>query len=442
MKRQMLTFLSLCLLLLGWPAQADLARRRSWVVEVVEKASPAVVHIGTVQMVERRFRSPLSPFFDEFFGGRDRQQAVEGLGSGVLVDASGTIVTNEHVIRGAAEIHVILADGRQLNAEVIGSDADNDIAVLKVSSKAPLPFVALGTSGDLMIGETVVAMGSPLGLKKTVTSGVISALGRSLKAEDRLYNDFIQTDASINPGNSGGPLLNVDAQVIGINTAIIASAQGIGFAIPADKVRRIVAELTQFGKMRPAWVGVEVEPLTPPLARRLGWDRNFGALLSGIEENSPAARSGLKVGDIVMEVSRSQVESAEDFEVRMRSYPAGTPISVTVFRAGQKLSLKLDAEEFPKAMAETLAWSRLGLRVRPSSGGLALVAVRPGSNAAQVGLAPGDALLRVNNKGMDSLETFRETLIDARRAKSVLLLIRRGRTGYYVTLPFQGGSSG
>ena len=183
---------------------------------------------------------------------------MQSLGSGVLIDASGIIVTNDHVIRGASAIHVVLADGRQLDAEVVGSDAANDLAVLRVQGKGPLPAARLGTSADLMIGETVVAIGSPLGLQKTVTVGVLSAIGRSFKADnEQIFDDFLQTDAAINPGNSGGPLLNLDGDVIGINTAILASAQGIGFAIPVDKVRRIVTELKSFGRVRPAWVGID-----------------------------------------------------------------------------------------------------------------------------------------------------------------------------------------
>ena len=429
----------LAALLLAAPSssRADLARRKDAVVEVVQRVSPAVVYIGTVQLVESRFRASPSPFFEEFFGqSRERRQAVESLGSGVIVDPAGILLTNEHVIRGAAEIHVVLADGRQLDAEVIGSDADNDLAVLKVQSKSPLPFAKLGTSGDLMIGEKVVAIGSPFGLKKTVTVGVVSATGRSIKADDRIYNDFVQTDASINPGNSGGPLLNIDGEVIGINSAIFASAQGIGFAIPADKVKRIMAELTQFGKVRPAWVGVEVQALTTELARRLGWDRNFGVIVAAVEPGSPAENAGVQRGDIVTSVGNSQVEDADDFEVRLRGYPARTPLSFELFRAGQTVKVSLTAAEFPRKLAEGLAWDRLGLRTRAAAGGLAISAVRPGSPAARAGLEPGDVLLRLNNQPLGSTDAFREALIAARTSKSVLLLVRRGRLGYYLTLPF------
>ncbi len=419
------------------PARADLARRRDAVVEVVEKASPAVVYIGTVQKVERRRFANRDQFLEDFFGGaRERQRAVESLGSGVIIDPSGLILTNDHVIHGASEIHVVLADGRQLDAEVIGSDADNDLAVLRVRSKTPLPSVKLAASSDLMIGEKVIAIGSPFGLKKTVTAGVVSAVGRSFKANDRIYNDFVQTDASINPGNSGGPLLNIDGEVIGINTAIFASAQGIGFAIPADKVRRIVGELTQFGKVRPAWVGIEVASLQPALAQQLGWDRNYGVVVNSVDPGSPAASAGVQRGDIVAMIAGTQIDDPEDFDVRLRSYPAKTPISLTLFRGGQNLQVSVNAVEFPPRLAEGLSWDRLGIRVRSVPGGLGIVAVRDGSAAAQIGLEAGDVVLKLNNQPLSSLDAYREVLISARTSHSVLLLVKRGRLGYNLTLPF------
>ncbi len=421
-------------LLASLNAAADQKSRRDAVVEVVEKASPAVVYIGTVQVVERRFRSSL-PFFEEFLGLPERQE-VENLGSGVIIDPSGIIVTNDHVIRGAAEIYTILADGRRFDAEVIGSDADNDLAVLKVHSKQPLPFAKVGQSSDLMIGEKVIAIGSPFGLKKTVTVGVVSATGRSFKAEGRVYNDFIQTDASINPGNSGGPLLNVDGEVIGINTAIFASAQGIGFAIPADKVKRIVHELTQFGKVRPAWVGLDVVDLTPELARKVGWDRSYGAIVVRIDEGSPAANAGIRLGDVVTAIGGTQVENAEDARVRLKSYPAKTAVQMTLWRQGETVEAKFQPSEFPARLVDGLAWERLGLRVKAGQGGLVITAVRGGSSAARIGLEPGDVLLKLNNQPMVSVEAFREALIHARASRSVLLLVRRGRVGYYLTLPF------
>lgn len=425
-------------LTLTLPVHAELSRRKNAVVEVVQRVSPAVVYIGTEQRVEPRLHgTTLEDFFQQYQGGyRERPQTVQSLGSGVIIDPSGIIVTNDHVIRGASAIHVVLADGRQLTAEVIGSDADNDVAVLKVQAKAPLPAARLGTSSDLMIGETVIAIGSPFGLAKTVTTGVVSAINRSFKADGRVYNNFLQTDAAINPGNSGGPLMNVEGDVIGINTAIYASAQGIGFAIPVDKVRRIVEELRQYRKVRLAWVGLDAQNLTPGLATELGWDRNYGVVVATVDPGSPAEHTGLLRGDVVTELGGAQIPSAEDLNSQLRGYPAGSNIRVTVFRHGKPLSVTLTPVEFPPKLAEGLAWDRLGLRVREGRRGVVLSSVRPGTEAAQIGLEPGDVLLRLNNQGLQSVAAFREAILSARSAKSVLLLIQRGSEGYYVTLPF------
>jgi serine protease Do len=414
----------------------DLASRKSPVVQVVERVSPAVVYVGTVQVVERSFRSR-SLFDDLFYGPSEERRAVEGLGSGVIVDASGIVITNEHVIRGASEIHIVLADGRQLDAEVMGADADADLAVLRLSGRGPFPTAKLGTSSDLMIGETAIAIGSPLGLKKTVTVGVISALGRTIRNEGRTFNDFIQTDASINPGNSGGPLLNIDGEIIGINSAIIASAQNIGFAIPADKVRRIVNELTQFGKVRPAWVGLDVQPLTPELARQVGWDRTFGVIVSNVEAGSPAEKASIQRGDIVMQVGTTQVEDADDFQSRMRGFTAKAPIRIQLFRNGTSLETTITPVEFPIELVDNAVWERLGVRLRAVPGtGMVINAIRPGSVAAQVGLRPGDVVRKMNNRPTLTAPEFREAVIQARGTRSVLLLVVRGQRGYYLTLPF------
>jgi serine protease Do len=415
--------------------QGDINSRKSPVVQVVEKTSPAVVYIGTVQLVENRFRGR-TIFDNYFFGPHEEKRAVEGLGSGVIVDASGVIVTNDHVIRGASEIHVVLADGRQLDAEVIGSDSDADLAVLKVNSKEPLPIAKLGTSSDLMIGETVVAIGSPLGLKKTVTVGVVSALGRTIHQDDRVFNDFIQTDASINPGNSGGPLLNIDGEIIGINSAIISSAQNIGFAIPADKVKRIVEEIKQFGKVRPSWVGIDVQPLNLEIARRLGWDRTYGALVSNVEASSPAQTSLIQKGDIVAQVGSTQIEDADDLKSRLRGLTAKVPSNLKIFRAGALLDVALTPTEFPQKLVESTVWDRLGLRTKTAPQGMVVTAVRPQSPAGRIGLEPQDVILKMNGARTNSAETFKEAVIQARGKPSVLLLVQRGTRGYYITLPF------
>ena len=421
------------------------SRRRDAVVDVVERVSPAVVYIGTKQIVETRGFRSRDPFFDEFFGdvfGPQRRE-VESLGSGVIIDSDGTVVTNDHVIRGAAEIHVVLADGRRLDADVVGSDPDNDLAVLELRDvgTASVPHVRLGTSSDLMSGETVVAIGSPFGLQKTVTVGVLSATGRSFRANERVYNDFLQTDASINPGNSGGPLMNLDGDVIGINTAIYAGGQGIGFAIPADKVKRIVQELEQFGKVRPAWIGVDVQRLSPALAQQFGWDKSYGVVVTEVEPESPSAKAGLARGDIIASIGGTPVGDAEDFAARLKGYPAKSTMTVELFHEGKSRSATLVPVEFPREKAERLGWDGLGIRARKpaKSGGLAIDEVRPGSPAGRVGLLPGDVVLRLNGRALAKEDDFREALVDAREAGSVLLHVKRGRGIYTLTLQLQRG---
>ncbi len=414
-------------------ARADVALRRSAVVDVVQKVGPAVVFIGTEQLVDRRMRgSPLEEFFFGD-GGRQQRQTVQSLGSGVIIDPGGIIVTNDHVIRGASAVHVVLADGRQLDAEVVGADAQNDLALLRVASKTALPAAKLGTSSDLMIGETVVAIGSPFGLTKTVTSGVLSAVGRSFKANNQLYIDFLQTDAAINPGNSGGPLMNLDGEVIGINTAIFSGAQGIGFAIPVDKVRRIVEELKSFGKVRPGWVGINAVDLTAPIAQRLGWERSGGVVVDSVDTGSPAAAAGVQAGDVVAELGGSPVQDADEFQARVRGYPAKAVMPLVLWRGRQTLTLTLTPAEFPSEQADAFGWDRLGLRLQAARGTLAVSAVRAQSQAEAFGIERGDLIVRLNNVALDSLETFREALISARHARSVLLVVRRAGRNYLVT---------
>jgi serine protease Do len=287
-----------------------------------------------------------------------------------------------------------------------------------------------------MIGEKVIAIGSPFGLKKTVTVGVVSAVGRSFKADNRDFDDFIQTDASINPGNSGGPLMNIDGEVIGINSAIYAGGQGIGFAIPADKVRRVVTELSQFGKLRPAWVGFEVANLNTKIARSAGWDRTFGALITTVERGSPAESSGIQEGDIVMSVGGRQVDDANELRARLKSYPAKAGFPLEVWRDGKSVALSLTPTEFPARLAEELSWRRVGFKVKAAAGAVMLAQVRPGSNAARIGFAPGDVVLKVNGKAITNENDWRDAMIAARGSSSILVLVRRGRVGYHVTVPF------
>src|SRR5437870_8935865 len=420
-------------------ALAQDASRRSPVVTAVEKASPAVVSIISAQEVERG-DNPFSggdPFFDEFF--RDffepfrQRQTEQSLGSGVVIQPDGYILTNEHVILRSGKIQVQFADERKFDARLVGADSDSDLAVLKVDSSKALPNLPLGNSDDLMIGETVIAIGNPFGLSHTVTTGVVSALNRSIRSDDKTYSDFIQTDASINPGNSGGPLLNIKGELIGIDTAIYSRSGGsigIGFAIPVDRARHVMRDLVSYGEVRRAWVGLVVQDLTPQLAQHFGTRR--GVVVTEIDPGSPAAGAGLARGDVITRVDGREVHSRDEFEQRVQDHAEGTKLLVTRRRDGSEEEVELVTAVFPAAQADDLAWHLLGLGVGEGDDGLVVRRVRDGSPAARIGVQRGDRLLGLGGAPLESLATFRKRMIELRSARSTLLSIGRGPYQYNV----------
>jgi len=424
-------------------AESD-PERRSLVVQAVEKASPAVVNVSTEQVVERRaspFPFPQDPFFEEFFRDfvdpRPRRFKTTSLGSGVIVAADGTIMTNVHVIERASRIQVMLIDRREFDATLVGADADADIAILRVKAGGDLPHIPFGSSADLMIGESVIAIGNPFGLSHTVTTGVVSAVGRSLRDEDRTYTDFIQTDASINPGNSGGPLLDIKGELIGINTAIYGKAQGIGFAIPVDRAQRVMKDLVSYGEVRHAWVGLVVQNLTPDLAQHFGVRR--GVVVAQVEPKSPAEAAGIARGDAVTKVDGREVASREEFEQRIEDHAEGDRLTLTLRREGRDEDVRLAAATFPAARADELAWQLLGLQAAGAEDGLVVSRVRPGSPAARIGVQRGDRLLGLGGTPLRSVAELRRKMIEVRSAHSVLLSVGRGPYQYNVNVPLARG---
>src|ERR1051326_6902531 len=289
------------------------ASRRTPVVVVAHNVGPSVVNIQTESTIRRR---EVDPFFDPFgfFGGRDRAYTSQSLGSGFVWTKDGIIVTNNHVVEGASKIAVTFQDGNTVPAKLIGVDPDSDVAVLRVDKTNVMP-APIGTSSDLLIGETVVAVGNPFGLSGSVTTGVVSATGRSVpsKEEGRTFTDFLQTDASINPGNSGGPLLNIEGRVIGINVMILATGQGIGFAIPVDRAKKVVQDILRYGQVHSAWIGAVTATLTPEEAKRHGLRASKGAIVARVFADSPAAAAGLRAGDVITSVENKPVDSREAF---------------------------------------------------------------------------------------------------------------------------------
>jgi len=433
--------------------------RRSPVVELVERSSPAVVNISTEieesQPANPFLRGPRDPILDEFFNRFFAPQWESGvrrrsLGSGVLIDRKGHVLTNHHVVLKASRIHTTLASGKEFPAELVGSDPDSDLAVLRIELDEPVNPIPMGRSSDLMIGETVVAIGNPFGLSHSVTTGVISALNRSIQVEAQLYKDFIQTDAAINPGNSGGPLLNVQGELIGINTAIYSEAQGIGFAIPVDRVRRIVEDLLLYGEVQPVWFGLELQELTAEIARYLGFDGKGGVLVSSVQAGSPAAKAGLEAQDILVSRQDKPLESTDEFRLTLHQARVNDEVPFRVFRKGRFLEVRIRAEALRDEVVDALYPRSLGIRLADlprgsvpglAEQGLVIDGVVRGSQADRIGLRPGDVLLKINDRALKSLKEFRREFARLRCRTNVTLQILRGRYLYYVTLELEGFSS-
>ncbi|MNX70417.1 putative serine protease HtrA [compost metagenome] len=317
------------------------------IADLAERAAPAVVNIDTLTRQRRRSGDP---FEDYFFGPQETLQ--KGVGSGFIVDPGGIVVTNHHVVRNATRLTVTLNDGRKLPGHIVGRDPGTDIAVIQIEGK-DLPTLSLGDSHHLRVGEWVVAIGSPLGLSKTVTAGIISALNRDVSISERV--SFIQTDAAINPGNSGGPLIDMNGRVIGVNTAIAAQAQGIGFAIPADTVRAIVEQLRAKGKVERAWIGVSISELTPERAAQLDRAVEPGILVQQVIPRGPAARGGLQPGDVLVEVDSRKLTKPSDLIRYLADKKVGETVAVRVSRHGQRSTLKLRLDALPEEAAQPRA---------------------------------------------------------------------------------------
>lgn len=439
--------------------EGELSPRRTAVVEVVERLSPAVVNIST-DIYESRPANPFfgmqndpifDDFFNRFFGPQgERRQKRQSLGSGVLVDKKGHILTNHHVILRASEIHVTLVSGKEYKGELVGSDPGSDLAVVKIALEEAIEPAGLSTSSDLLIGETVIAIGNPFGLSHTVTTGVISALNRSIQSGDQVFKDFIQTDASINPGNSGGPLLNIRGEVIGVNTAIYSQAQGIGFAIPADRARRVVDDLITFGEVQSAWFGLEVQALDEKLAKYLGYKESHGVLVTEVYPGSPAEKAGLEVQDILVQADRTELNSPEVLDDMLQRMGVNDDIAFRVFRKGKFYEKKVKSVALPEALAENYCHRSLGIRVgevtnRAMIGvgikGVEITEVTRGSQAERVGLRPGDVLLKINDRRIPNVQEFRKEFSKLGCRSNVTLQVLRGRFLYYVTLDLRPSSS-
>src|SRR6185436_9748402 len=411
------------------------ATRRTPIVVVAHNVLPAVVNIQTEATIRRR---QVDPFFDPFgfFGNRDRTYTSQSLGSGFVWSSDGIIVTNNHVVQSASRITVNFQNGAQVSAKLLGVDPDSDLAVLRVDTKN-LTAAPIGLSSDLMIGESVVAVGNPFGLSGTVTTGVVSALGRSVPSQEqgRTFTDFIQTDASINPGNSGGPLLNIEGKVIGINVAIYQNAQGIGFAIPVDRAKKVIQDLLRYGEVHAGWIGVVTATLTPEEAKRLGQSAQRGALVVRVFSGSPAAAAGLQAGDVITNVGRQPVDSREAFSTYTSTIAPNQPFDLITVRNGATRTVQIRPSDPPANLGLRILEEVAGLRVADQSRSVVIDEVIGGSRAANIGLEPGDVIVEVNGTAIASTKDLNtEVSRDADRS-SIVLVVARGRYAYTLTFP-------
>ena len=422
------------------PGAPGAAGRRTHIVEAIEKARPAVVSVYAQINVGVRggppfARSPFhDKFFNDFFGDMWPQRSRPGitLGSGVVIDGrKGLVVTNEHVVRGAASLTVTLSDGRELPAEILGSDPRFDLAVLSVQSSQPLPDLKLGDSDELMIGETVIAIGNPFGLSHTATTGVVSATGRTLPGAEggQPLQDLIQTDASINPGNSGGPLLNINGEIIGLNTAIHAQGEGLGFAIPSNQIRRISTRLAR-GEANDAALDLGLELAGSGRPKR----GETGCLVVEVRPGGPGAAGGLRKGDMLMKLDGSPTSTLADYEMIISSLSPGQSIEAEVIREGRPLTLSLRPQVISEAEALNLAWTLYGLKVYEKQGRLVLERPADKSPAQGLGIKEGDVLLGFAGREVNRPADLAKAVLETRFQSSVNVAVQRGRTIYRATL--------
>ncbi len=412
---------------------------QSVITELAEKAKPSVVSIFPVS----------GPGRSKDFPG-ERLPNSPGSGSGVIIDPEGHIVTNNHVVGDTNEVEVRLSDKTKLIAQVIGKDPDTDLAVLKVTSERPLPYARFGDSNTVKVGQWVLAVGNPFGLDRTVTLGVVSGTGRDNINLSR-YENFIQTDASINPGNSGGPLFNLRGEIIGINTAIINFAQGIGFAIPANMAKQVIQQLLVKGKVVRGWLGVGIQPVTADLAKKFGVNEGEGVLVNEVFENDPAAAAGIKPGDIITKIDGTAIETPNKLSRLIAALPPGAVARIEVVRDGKRMLLDVAlTERRENAIVASLPQSRselkLGIDVQDLTAALAekfklkdhtgvlIAKVEAGSLAQAEGLREGDLIKEVNRAEVSTVNEFTAAVAKIKRGETILLRVLRESRAFYVVL--------
>ena len=429
--------------------------------DLADKARPGVVNIQVtkrIQNVGHGFRNfPGNPFggdnpFGDFFGrglpGEPSERgAQKGLGSGVVINTDGSILTNNHVIEGADQIKVKLANGKEFDATVIGRDPKTDLALIRIKGASDLQALKLGNSDDLKVGSWVMAVGNPFGLEQTVTAGIVSGKGRVIGSGP--YDNFIQTDASINPGNSGGPLINMNGEVVGINTAIVASGQGIGFAIPVNMAKEIVTQLKDKGHVTRGWLGVAIQEVTPQLAKGFGLKEPKGALVSDVTKDSPAEKAGIERGDLILEFDGKDVHNSQELPRIVASTPVGKTVNVKIARDSKTLDRQVklgEMEEKQSEVAEAPSQKQLGITVQnvtpdvarklglKKASGIVVTRVEPGSPAADAGILAGDVIQEINKKPVKDVSDFKQKVEKEKGQESILLLVQRQGTSLFAAV--------
>ena len=424
------------------------------IIQVAKAKIPTVVHITVTERQE--VANPLlpfesNPFFRRYFNlpkkmPKKFERELIGVGSGIIIDSQGHILTNNHVVGGATKIEVKLSDGSTYSAKVLGTDPKTDLGVIQISADAPLPFATFGDSDKVEVGQWVVAIGQPESLSESVSQGVISAKHRTGITDPSTYQDFLQTDAAINPGNSGGPLLDLNGNVIGINSAIFSTTggfQGIGFAIPSNMAAHVADALMKYGKVERGWLGVTLQELTPKLAQSFGLSTPRGALVTQVTKGGPAAKAGLEAGDVITAMQGKQISDVAEIRNAIADTPIGQKVDLTILRNGksQQIEVKIgNLEEMNKQLAASLK-ERLGILVKPipdlqasaygmrSSGGVMIQWVDPKGPLGKIGFEVDDIILAVNGQPAEDVETF-TTLVDSLpHGRTIVLIVRDHRTG-------------
>lgn len=427
--------------------------------DLAAKLSPTVVNIKATKIEKTRAHhmpnipgEPFGDFFGRFF--REMPQFPDtfprqGAGSGVIISDDGYILTNNHVVEGAKDLSVTLNNKNEYTAKIVGRDPKTDLAVLKIDVDEKLPTAVMGDSDVLRVGDWVLAIGNPFGLSHTVTSGIVSAKGRVIGAGP--YDDFIQTDASINPGNSGGPLFNMEGKLVGINTAIIAQGQGIGFAIPVNTASPLIPQLVNKGKVTRGYLGVNIQNITPDLAKALKIKERKGALVADVIPGSPADKAGIKRGDVILAYNNKQVEDSHDLPPIVAATPEGESATVTLARNGKKKDVAVKIGELSSAEGSSespghTAQGKWGLMLedfdsrstrgsdRTVDHGVLIGGVQPGSPADLAGLRRGDIILEVNQTPVNSVNDVKKRIAGANGEDSLLLLVKRDEGSFFVGL--------